>query len=111
MYESKLRGNSIVEVVNGRNDNIRVFIDERTCGCGRWQQLGYPCSHAVAALMKFCKEYFTVERYVNMYGNTIVTPSLKSQWLDVDRPLSPPSIKRRAGRPSVRRKKRFVEML
>ncbi|KAL0217654.1 hypothetical protein RCL1_008234 [Eukaryota sp. TZLM3-RCL] len=117
-YETKLRGNGIVEVIRNRNETTRVFINERKCDCGRWQQLGFPCSHAAAALMKsklrpedFCREYFLVESFNKMYDQTIVPPRAKAQWTDVNRPLSPPAVKRRAGRPAVKRKKGFMERL
>ncbi|KAL0228297.1 hypothetical protein RCL1_004440 [Eukaryota sp. TZLM3-RCL] len=117
-YEAHLRGNGIVEVDTGRNGYKRVFICEKKCDCGRWQQLGFPCSHAVAALMKaklqpedFCDFTFEVESYTRMYCQTIVPPRPREEWTEPDRPLSPPAVKRRAGRPAVKRKKAYLERL
>ncbi|KAL0218111.1 hypothetical protein RCL1_008959 [Eukaryota sp. TZLM3-RCL] len=117
-YGAHLRGNGIVEVDTGRTGYKRVFISEKKCDSGRWQQLGFPSSHAVAALMKaklqpedFCDFTFEVESYTRMYCQTFVPPRPREEWTEPDRPLSPPAVKRRAGRPAVKRKKAYLERL
>ncbi|XP_023644686.1 uncharacterized protein LOC17899636 isoform X2 [Capsella rubella] len=67
--------------------NAVVNIKNRSCLCRRWEVYGFPCSHAVGALLS-CKEnvydytesWFTVENYRRTYAETVEPVSDEVQW-------------------------------
>ncbi|KAL0231620.1 hypothetical protein GEMRC1_011024 [Eukaryota sp. GEM-RC1] len=81
-YTAINRGNDICEVQMEGGRYRRVNLRQKHCDCARWQQLGYPCCHAAAALMKtkedvdsYCDEVFSTMSYMRMYTLSIVPPS------------------------------------
>ncbi|XP_072952698.1 uncharacterized protein [Typha angustifolia] len=48
--------------VKGENERCTVKLDEQTCSCRRWQLCGFPCIHAAAVILSFCRK---VADYVN----------------------------------------------
>lgn len=56
-----------------------IDIQQRTCSCHQWQLNGFPCAHAIAAILAdyvdpydYFEPYFTAEYYRNCYDILIV---------------------------------------
>ncbi|XP_010486585.1 PREDICTED: uncharacterized protein LOC104764697 isoform X1 [Camelina sativa] len=81
------RANEAEFEVMTHEGSVVVNIENRSCLCRRWEIYGFPCSHAVGALMS-CKENvysytescFTVESYRRTYAETVEPVSDEVQW-------------------------------
>ncbi|XP_077222067.1 uncharacterized protein LOC143855899 [Tasmannia lanceolata] len=87
----------------------RVDLEKKTCTCGRFQTMGMPCGHAIAAMGMnhldpyiYNQEWFFANTYRNTYDG-VVHPTLdRSQWPDPPNRLTlvlPPLVRRQPGRP------------
>ncbi|KAK2648093.1 hypothetical protein Ddye_015582 [Dipteronia dyeriana] len=50
-YYSEYNGNSTYQVMAHGDEQFVVDINDRTCGCNKWQLIGIPCVHGMAALL------------------------------------------------------------
>lgn len=89
-----------------------VHLGVRTCSCNRWQQLGYPCSHAAAALMSTgisivdaTSKHLLASAYRATYAVNLHPHPGRDDWVQAeDLPsVAPPPTKRPPGRPKKRR--------
>ncbi|XP_025702903.1 uncharacterized protein [Arachis hypogaea] len=103
--------------VHSQNHKVGVNLHKRTCTCNVWQLTGMPCRHAVAALAKMClktenfvHKWLTMEAIRATYSHCIKPVNSEEYWTltNVPRPL-PPTIKRAAHRPKMKRRADPVE--
>ncbi|KAK7841157.1 g-type lectin s-receptor-like serine/threonine-protein kinase [Quercus suber] len=74
----------------GGNHSHEVHVFDRTYGCGKWQNLKIPCSHAITVLKALHRD---VTRYIDpcdslsnaihTYSHHFVVPKSESLWRDV----------------------------
>ncbi|KAL0214727.1 hypothetical protein P9112_006911 [Eukaryota sp. TZLM1-RC] len=101
------RDDNIFVQVEEAQKKYTVNIKERLCTCEKWQRLGIPCRHAVAALEKLkhpvlngVDSHYLTENYLRTYENFI--GAVEIQDLDeVD--MLPPTYKKARGRPPTKR--------
>ncbi|KAH7851988.1 hypothetical protein Vadar_019174 [Vaccinium darrowii] len=99
--------------VEGSNDQFRVDLKNRTCGCRKWDLCGIPCVHASAAYnkldldpMDFVHECYKVSTYLSTYDNVLGPINGRDLWpCTGDKILLPPDVKKRAGRPKKARRR------
>ncbi|RYR51794.1 hypothetical protein Ahy_A06g026767 [Arachis hypogaea] len=103
--------------VHSQNHKVVVNLHKRTCTCNVWQLTGMPCRHAVAALAKmglkaedFMHKWLTMESIRATYSHCIKPVNSEEYWTPTNspRPL-PPTIKRAAHRPKMKRRADPVE--
>lgn len=100
------------EVRDG-NVSFPIRLVDGRCGCGKWQGCGIPCKHGLRVIFDerleaadFVSPYFKGAAYKATYGEHIHPMADPSHWPDHDLPLiSPPDVKRGAGRPQKQRKR------
>ncbi|KAI8569475.1 hypothetical protein RHMOL_Rhmol02G0282000 [Rhododendron molle] len=99
--------------VEAPNDQYRVDLKNKTCGCRRWELSGIPCVHAIAAYNKLDKDpmdyvhsCYNVQTYLKTYGNVLGPINGRDMWPSSGHQiLLPPDVKKRAGKPKkVRRR-------
>ncbi|KAL1202075.1 hypothetical protein V5N11_015018 [Cardamine amara subsp. amara] len=85
------RSNEAKFEVMTHEGNVVVDIENHSCLCRRWQIYGFPCSHAVGALLsckedvyKYTESCYTVENYRRSYAETVEPVSDKVQWKEKD---------------------------
>jgi len=44
-------------VVNAQDSDFTVYIEDRWCSCGGWQNVGVPCTHACAVLLELHRQH------------------------------------------------------
>lgn len=96
-------------------DGIRYTVDleNRTCGCRRWDLSGIPCKHALCAISyeghdyyKYTHNCYTVDNYKTVYGQVIFPINGRHEWRKSDLiPMLPPNFGRPAGRPKKARRR------
>ncbi|XP_030939772.1 uncharacterized protein LOC115990347 [Quercus lobata] len=110
----------IYQVVTPYNDHragggnhshdVRVF--DRTCGCGKWQNLKIPCSHAIKVLKSlhldapsYIDPCYSLNNAILTYSHNFVVPKSESLWTDVRGPrwVPDPRLLRAKGRPTMSR--------
>lgn len=99
--------------VEGSNEQFRVDLKNRTCGCRKWDLCGIPCVHASAAYnkldldpMDFVHECYKVSTYLSTYDNVLGPINGRDLWpCTGDKILLPPDVKKRAGRPKKARRR------
>ncbi|XP_072054434.1 uncharacterized protein [Arachis hypogaea] len=103
--------------VRFQNHKVGVNLHKRTCTCNVWQLTGMSGRHAVAALAKmdskgedFVHKWLTMEAIRTTYSHCIKPANNEENWIptNASRPL-PPSIKRAAHRPKIKRRANPVE--
>ena len=70
-----------------------MHIFARTCGCGKWQNIKIPCSHAIKVLQgvhldatSYIDLCYNLNNTIHTYSHHFVVPSLEDQWRDVRGP-------------------------
>ncbi len=93
------------EVESSRR-TLKVILSSWFCSCGKWMALGYPCSHAIAAILHqhldpydFVSDYYDSDCYRETYQDPVVTMPSQEYWVRVDDDLAPPTSRRPPGRP------------
>lgn len=83
-----------------------VHLDRRSCSCRKWDVLGIPCSHAVAAInlkglnpYDFCEHWFSTETYRLTYNDVVHATRDIGQWEKSSMQVLPPHVRRQSGRP------------
>ena len=114
-YSHRRSNESVFGVTNIDTERSRIVdIQYRTCSCKEWQQYGIPCRHAAHCLLhmrkdirRYVDEEYRVTSYVSTYSGDILPIPPKEDWPPPIGPTILPPIKgRKAGRPSIERKKR-----
>ena len=93
--------------IGGGNHSYEVQLMERTCSCGKWQNIKILCSHAI----KICDVQginstthihpcYSLEYAINTYSNAFAVPKSESLWRDAIGPkwLPNPELLRAKGR-------------
>ncbi|XP_065626133.1 uncharacterized protein LOC136066181 [Quercus suber] len=92
----------------GGNHSYEVRIRERTCSCGKWQNIGIPCSHAIRVCdylnidsTAYIHPCYGLDNALNTYQHAFVIPKSQSLWRDPMGPkwLPNPALLRAKGRP------------
>ena len=92
----------------GGNHSHDVRIFDRTCGCGKWQNLKIPCLHAIKVfqslrvdLTSYIDPCYSLDNAIHTYSHQFVVPKSKSLWRDVSEPqwVPDPNLLRAKGRP------------
>lgn len=99
--------------VEGPNQQFKVDLRMKTCGCRRWELTGIPCVHAIAAYNKLeldpmdhVDDWYKVDTYLSTYDNLLGPINGRELWPTTDGPkLLPPDVKKRAGRPKKARRR------
>ncbi|XP_050254946.1 uncharacterized protein LOC126700806 [Quercus robur] len=96
----------------GGNHSHDVRIFDRTCGCGKWQNLKIPCSHAIKVLKglhldapSYIDPCYSLNNAILTYSHNFVVPKSESLWTDVRGPrwVPDPQLLRAKGRPTMSR--------
>ena len=108
--------NGIYQVITAHNihsfgggyHSLEVNLVDRTCRCGKWQNLKIPCSHAIIALQHLGQDAtiyidpcYSLENAIRTYSHVFVVPKSESLWRDVDGPkwVLDPDLLQAKGRP------------
>ncbi|KAL0001456.1 hypothetical protein SO802_015237 [Lithocarpus litseifolius] len=77
----------------GGNHSYEVRLQERTCSCGKWQNIGIPCSHAIRVCdavnidsITYIHPCYSLDYALNTYSHAFVVPKSQSLWRD---PMGP----------------------
>ncbi|XP_050277753.1 uncharacterized protein LOC126719216 [Quercus robur] len=96
----------------GGNHSHDVRIFDRTCGCGKWQNLKIPCSHAIKVLNglhldapSYIDPCYSLNNAILTYSHNFVVPKSESLWTDVRGPrwVPDPQLLWAKGRPTMSR--------
>ena len=67
--------------VGGGNHNYEVRLQKRTCSCGKWQNIGIPCSHAIRVcdylhidLTTYIHPCYGLNNALNTYEHAFMVP-------------------------------------
>ncbi|KAL2921671.1 Gag-Pol polyprotein [Bienertia sinuspersici] len=90
-----------------------VTLSNMICGCGKWQGSGIPCKHGLRVIYNqrldpanFVSPYFKGAAYKATYANHIHLMADPTHWPSFNVPyISPPTVKRSAGRPTKKRRR------
>ncbi|KAL2942890.1 Filamentous hemagglutinin, partial [Bienertia sinuspersici] len=90
-----------------------VTLSSMICGCGKWQGSGIPCKHGLRVIYNqrldpanFVSPYFKGAAYKATYANHIHPMADPTHWSSFNVPhISPPTVKRSAGRPTKQRRR------
>nr|XP_023870316.1 uncharacterized protein LOC111982922 [Quercus suber] len=94
--------------IGGGNHNYEVRLLERTCSCGKWQNIKILCSHAIRVCdvlgidsTTHIHPCYSLEYDINTYSHAFAVPKLESLWRDAMGPkwLPNPKLLRAKGRP------------
>ena len=88
-----------------------VHLDLRSCSCRRWDVLGIPCSHAMAAIQMrgvdpydYCEQWFSSDVYRSTYNDIVHAIKDIRQWeVQSNLGVLPPHAQQQAGRPKKNR--------
>ena len=92
----------------GGNHSYEVRLQERTCSCGKWQNIGIPCSHAIRVCdylhidsTTYIHPCYGLNNALKTYEHAFVVPKSQSLWRDPIGPkwLPNPALLRAKGRP------------
>ena len=92
----------------GGNHSHEINILARTCGCGNWQNIKIPCSHAIKIFYSlrldatsYIDPCYSLDNVIHTYSHQFVVPKSESLWRDVTRPrwMLNPNLLRAKGRP------------
>lgn len=116
-YKPICAGPGIWQVSSGQRTHV-VNLDERTCGCRKWDITGMPCNHAISAIYKskqhpedFVHEFFKKEMYKQAFNPIVYPVPSQDQWTrtptdDID----PPVFTKHPGRPKEKRRRGQFEV-
>ena len=110
-------GDNKYEVTNLGNKFV-VDLRAKTCGCGYWDMMGIPCSHAITCIHliqlnpdDFVDDYFKRDKYNMAYNSYIPPMNGRIVWRETDgNYLSPLLVRRQPGRPKRKRRIDSSEM-
>jgi hypothetical protein len=115
--KSSLFAAEVRDTKTGRRHVVNTDLHE--CSCNEWQHTGKPCEHAILFLASkprlnmhpYLHEYYSVQKFKAAYANPIPPLTDQSQWpeVDIEFTLSPPLMRRKAGRPQQSRFKAWFE--
>lgn len=97
-----------IEVRVGLDDSFSVDMNDRTCGCRKWQMTGIPCIHAASVIIgnrqkveDFVSDWYTTYMWKQTYYDGIMPVQGKMLWPIVNRVgvLPPPWRRGNPGRP------------
>ncbi|KAH7858712.1 hypothetical protein Vadar_027038 [Vaccinium darrowii] len=99
--------------VEGPNQQFKVDLRMKTCGCRRWELTGIPCVHAIAAYNKlkldpkdYVDDWYKVDTNLSTYDNLLGPINGRELWPTTDGPkLLPPDVKKRTGSPKKARRR------
>ncbi|KAK7843710.1 hypothetical protein CFP56_012063 [Quercus suber] len=92
----------------GGNHSHEVHVFAMKCGCGKWQNLKIPCSHAITVLKALHRDAtsyidpcYSLSNAIHTYSHHFVVPKSESLWRDVRgaRWVPDPQLLRAKGRP------------
>ena len=94
-----------------------VDLNQKTCGCNRWDLTGIPCVHAICCIVKiradvldFVHPYYHKETFLKVYEGNVNPMPGEDQWEKTNNPpLEPPSLVVQPGRPKKLRRKETGE--
>ena len=74
----------------GGNHSHEINIFARTCGCGKWQNIKIPCSHAIKDFQNprldvtsYIDPCYSLDNAIHTYSHQFVMPKSESLWRDV----------------------------
>ena len=83
----------------GGNHSHEVHVFARTCGCGKWQKLKIPCSHAIKVLQdlpldatSYIDPCYNLKNAIDTYSHHFMVPSSESLWRDIHGPRWVPDL-------------------
>ena len=111
-------GLSKFEIKTMYGDQYVVDLAAKTCSCRRWDLIGIPCSHSVAAIYRknleptdFVHEYYMKKTYQQSYQFIINPMSGQDLWTESGlAPIIPPSYHKQPGRPKKVRRREADEL-
>ena len=92
----------------GGNHSHEVHIFARTCGCGKWQNIKIPYSHAIKVLQhlrldvtSYINPCYNLDNTIHTYAHQFVVSKSESLWRDVHGPrwVPNPNLLLAKGRP------------
>ncbi|XP_028072842.1 uncharacterized protein LOC114275053 [Camellia sinensis] len=109
----KWNGSEKFEVIGPYGEQYKLDLQAWTCGCRKWDLLGIPCAHVVAATNflgqepeKRVHQYYKVETYLKIYDNMLTPINGREMWPRTEyAKLLPPDVKKRAKRPKQNKRK------
>ena len=104
-------GNYTYQVRARGEDQFVVDINRRTCGCNKWQLVGIPCVHGMAAIlstnhnpMDFIHFRYKKEAFIHAYTPVIYGINGPKMWpKSNEAPLECPDFRKQRGRPKKKR--------
>ncbi|XP_034208179.1 uncharacterized protein LOC117621734 [Prunus dulcis] len=96
------------QVYAGRGDQYVVDLDNHTCSCRKWDLLGIPCAHGIAAIHykrgkaveDYVHSYYSKDSYMALYNNLIMPINGSQLWEKTNQTaIKPPAYTRQPGRP------------
>ena len=90
------------------NHSHEVHIFARTCGCGKWQNIKIPCSHAIKVLQglhldatNYIDPCYSLDNVIHTYAHQFVVLKSELLWRDVCGPrwVLDPQLLQAKGRP------------
>ncbi|EEC67236.1 hypothetical protein OsI_34166 [Oryza sativa Indica Group] len=90
-----------------------VHLENRTCGCFKWDVTGIPCNHAISAIYKlrqypedYVNDFFKKATYEKAYQHLIYPVPGEHDWIRTTTPdIDPPKFNKHPGRPKKSRRK------
>jgi len=77
----------------GGNHSHKVHVFARTYGCGKWQNIKIPYSHAIKVLQglhldatTYINPCYSLDNAIHTYAHQFVVPKSKSLWKDIREP-------------------------
>ncbi|XP_050204978.1 uncharacterized protein LOC126655018 [Mercurialis annua] len=106
--------------VYGYDGQYEVDTKERTCACRRWELMGLPCFHVVAAIKhnngnheNYISGCYRVSTYIKIYSHILNPINGKELWPKSDQSqiISPKPVNNRRGRKTMMRRKEADEVV
>ena len=90
-----------------------VHLENRTCGCFKWDVTGIPCNHAISAIYKlrqypedYVNDFFKKATYEKVYQHLIYPVPGEHDWVRTTTPdIDPPKFNKHPSRPKKSRRK------
>jgi hypothetical protein len=97
----------------GVDKSYAVNLEDRTCGCRKWDVTGIPCNHAICDIYKsrkhpedFVHEFFKKPMYLEAYNPVLYPVPGVDCWTRTDTPdIDPPVFKLSKGRNQTKKRK------
>jgi hypothetical protein len=113
MYTARKAKGGLWQVNMGVDKSYAVNLEDRTCGCRKWDVTGIPCNHAICDIYKsrkhpedFVHEFFKKPMYLEAYNPVVYPVPGVDCWTRTDTPdIDPPVFKLSKGRNQTKRRK------